>query len=218
MEIRMKYDPDGHRRRSIRLSDYDYSQEGAYFVTICARGRECLFGEIANGVMNLNHVGVIVRDEWLRSEQIRREILLDAFVVTPNHLHGIVLIVHDVPPPVGATGGRPHITAGPSVLLKKTVLDASCKQVGDRRSPLRARGPGKQSLSSFVGGFKSSCARSINECLGTAGISVWRRNYYEHVIRSDRALYAIRDYIEANPLQWASDPENPECADNRSKR
>lgn len=191
----MKFDPDKHHRRSVRLMDYDYSQEGAYFVTICAHGRECLFGKIEDGEMNLNQVGTIVRDEWSRSAQVRREICLDAFVVMPNHLHGIVLILTD---------HGPH--------------SAGRKREGDRRSPLRPRGPGKRSLSSFIGDFKSSCTRSINERPGMASTSVWQRNYYEHVIRSDRALNAIRHYIETNPLKLVSYPKNPEYVDERSKQ
>ena len=88
----MKYDPDLHRRRSIRLRDYDYSVDGAYFVTICTNDRKCLFGKILNGKMILNDHGKIAAREWLRTEKIRKNIKLDAFTVMPNHIHGIVII------------------------------------------------------------------------------------------------------------------------------
>jgi putative transposase len=93
----MKYDPDKHHRRSLRLPGYDYSQPGAYFVTICAHQRQCIFGEIIDGQMRLNQYGVIVADEWQKSSIIRREIELDAWVVMPNHFHGIVVMKNFVP-------------------------------------------------------------------------------------------------------------------------
>jgi putative transposase len=90
----MKYDPDKHHRRSIRLKDYDYSQAGAYFVTICTN-KESLFGEIEDGEMRLNQYGSIVHEEWLRTAELRNNIQMDAFVVMPNHMHGIIMITDD---------------------------------------------------------------------------------------------------------------------------
>ncbi|MEM9508615.1 MAG: hypothetical protein AAGA16_13175, partial [Cyanobacteria bacterium P01_E01_bin.35] len=88
----MKYDRAKHHRRSIRLRGYDYSQPGYYFVTICCYERQCLFGEIVDGVMQLNQYGEIVKNEWLKSSVIRPDIKLDKYVVMPNHFHGIVII------------------------------------------------------------------------------------------------------------------------------
>ena len=88
----MKYDPAKHHRRSIRLSGYDYSQPGFYFVTICCYQRQRLFGEIVNGAMQLNRSGEIVENEWLKSAVIRPNIELDKYIVMPNHFHGIVII------------------------------------------------------------------------------------------------------------------------------
>ena len=79
-------------RRSIRLQGYDYSQAGAYFVTLCTQNRECLFGEIVNGEMRLNEAGRVVADEWINTAEIRDEIELDEWVVMPNHFHGILVI------------------------------------------------------------------------------------------------------------------------------
>ena len=108
----MTYDPNKHHRRSIRLKGYDYTQPGAYFITICTQNRECLFGDVVDGEMRLDACGVIVREEWFRSAEIRREIALwpDEFVVMPNHIHGIVWITdqRDVAGPnVGAHGRAP---------------------------------------------------------------------------------------------------------------
>jgi len=82
----------GHRRRSIRLAGYDYSRTGAYFVTVCTQNRACLFGDIAGGEMRLNVAGEIVRDEWLRTGSIRSNVVLDAFVVMPNHFHAVIFL------------------------------------------------------------------------------------------------------------------------------
>jgi len=96
-----------HRRRSIRLQGYDYSRSGAYFVTICTQNRTCLFGRIIDGKMELNDAGRMVADEWMKTATIRNEIALDAWVVMPNHFHGIVVITND------GTGDRPVAPTGP---------------------------------------------------------------------------------------------------------
>jgi REP element-mobilizing transposase RayT len=97
----MPHNNDKHRRRSIRLKDYDYSQAGACFITICTHNKECIFGNVVDGEMVLNKCGKVVQEELDRSAKIRREIELDTFVVMPNHIHGIVVIVESN---VGATG------------------------------------------------------------------------------------------------------------------
>src|SRR5258706_12910393 len=102
--------PDGKHRRSIRLQDYDYALAGAYFITIVAKDRQCLFGEIVDGQIQLNDCGQIVQDEWEKSAQIRQEIELDAFVVMPNHIHGIVVITLET----GRATGRSPLQSGPA--------------------------------------------------------------------------------------------------------
>ncbi len=182
----MRYDqherPVGRpNRRSLRLKGYDYSQAGAYFITIVSQDRACLFGEVVNGEMRLNEFGEFVRDEWFQSAQIRQEIQLnpDEFVVMPNHIHGVVWIVGDGAS-VGAHGRAP---------------------LPMQRMP--------RSLASFIAGFKSAVTKRINERRGTPGLPVWQRNYYEHIVRDDDELRRIREYITNNPLQWALDRENP---------
>ena len=81
-----------HKRSSIRLKDYDYSQPGEYFITICTYNHECLFCEIVGEEMRLNKVGEIVQEEWLRTGEIREDVELDSFVVMPNHIHGIIVL------------------------------------------------------------------------------------------------------------------------------
>jgi REP element-mobilizing transposase RayT len=175
-----------HQRRSIRLRNYDYAANGAYFVTICAFQRECLFGEVVDGEMRMNDFGVIVRKEWERSTPIRAELSIDAYVVMPNHFHGIVHI------DVGAHGVRPGEMA---------------EHFGWAHGRAFLRSP--KSLGSFIAGFKSAVTKHINQSRGTAGVPVWQRNYYERVIRDDRELDALREYIVANPARWADDDNHP---------
>jgi len=197
-----RYDPQKHHRRSIRLKGYDYSQPGAYFVTICTHERARLFGRVVDEEMVLNAFGEIVWEEWFRSAEIRTEIELfaDEFVVMPNHIHGIVWIVET---DVGTHGVGAHGVVGAT-------------DVGAHgRAPLR-RPP--RSLGAFIAGFKSAATKRINALRGTPGVPVWQRNYYEHIIRNPvRAngrspLHAIRRYIADNPLRWHLDRYNPAAA------
>jgi REP element-mobilizing transposase RayT len=98
----MKFDPDRHHRRSIRLPEYDYAFWGSFFVTICTHNREFLFGDVIGGEMQLNGCGRIVAEEWRRSGELRGELTLGAFIVMPNHVHGIMTIET-----VGAHGNAP---------------------------------------------------------------------------------------------------------------
>ena len=187
----MKYraDLNQSRRESIRLKEYDYGQPGAYFVTICTHRRVCLFGEAMEDGIVLNDMGKFVEREWMISSEIRQEIQLDAFVVMPNHMHGIVVICdHN---PVGATG----------------------------RSPLHShhRTLPPKSLGSFVAGFKSSITKKINQLRATPGQPVWQRNYYEHVIRNEIDLEEIREYIQNNPLKWLEDENHPDNIEKAMK-
>jgi putative transposase len=172
------------RRRSIRLPGYDYASPGAYLVTVCAYNGECLFGDIVDDEMQLNRRGQTACDEWYASEQIRTEVKLDAFVVMPNHLHGIVWFVS----PVGSHGRAP-VPADPA-------------SGGALRRPRR-------SLGSFIAGYKSAVTKRVNELRATPGKPLWQRNYWEHVIRDDGSLNEIREYIENNPARWAEDQLHP---------
>ena len=184
-----KFDPNKHHRRSIRLRDWDYRATGAYFVTLVAHKRECLFGDVVEGVVELSEYGEIARSEWMASDAIRSEIKLDEFVIMPNHLHGIVWIIVGAQGLVGAHGCAPQLTS-------RTRADGH-----PRRLP--------KSLGSFIAGYKSAVTKRVNSKRGTPGIPVWQRNYYERIIRNEQELDAIRRYILANPIYWTEDMENP---------
>ena len=181
-----------HHRRSIRLKGFNYSSEGAYFLTLVTQDRQCLFGTIANDEMILNEFGKILTEEWIRSAQIRHEIILDEFVVMPNHFHAIVVICpNGNNTTVGATGRSPRIA-------DQAPLPGSPQ-----------RGPAPRSIGALVAGFKSACTTRINISRNTPGAPLWQRNYYEHIIRSPAELDLVRRYIFFNPSQWATDGEHP---------
>ena len=175
----MPYDPNRHHRRSIRLKGYDYSQAGAYFITLCTQDRACLFGKVVNGEMRLNDAGRMVLAEWNRLPERFPRVVLDAFVVMPNHVHGI-LVITDPAPTVGATVGATLVVA--------------------------------PTVGNIIGAFKSRVTVEYIRGVKTSGWPpfrgrLWQRNYYEHIIRNERALNAIRQYIMENPRRWQMDRE-----------
>jgi putative transposase len=166
-----------HHRKSIRLKGYDYSSPGEYFVTICAYQREDVFCTIVNQSVYLSPAGDIVKRHWVEIPKHFENVDLDEFIIMPNHIHGIIVLTE----PVGAIHESP---------LPKTQQQ--------RRT---------MTLSKIIGRFKMSSAKEINLLHNTPGHHVWQRNYYEHIIRSDRELTNIREYIINNPLNWHADEE-----------
>jgi hypothetical protein len=146
----VKFDPQKHRR-SIRLKGYDYTQAGAYFVTVVTWHRDEILGRVINGAIQLSVLGQIVREEWLRSIGIRKEILLheDEFIIMPNHLHGIIWII----PVVGAGGARPDFAEGEGA--RRAPLPES---LGARRAPL------PKLWGAFIAGYKSSVTSRARRC------------------------------------------------------
>ncbi len=188
-----------HGRRSIRLKGYDYSLVGGYFITTCTMKRNHLFGDIMNGEMRLNEYGETVQDVWRGLPMHHPHVVLDAFVIMPNHVHGIIVLSNDIAGNVGA-GLKPARTndhANPIV------------RAGLKPAPTKPD-PTNHGLPEIVRAFKTFSARRINERRQTAGVGVWQRNYYEHIIRNDESLNQIRQYIADNPLQWEFDRENRE--------
>jgi len=196
----MKYDPQKHHRRSIRLKGYDYRNAGAYFVTICTQNRECVLDDpIVNGIIN---------DVWQALPSWFPTIELDEFVVMPNHTHFVVWNV-----------GTP--LAG--VLDTDVLVDGNAdggieKKDGGKPHPYVIPQPQKinlaPTLGDIVGTFKSLVFKvyldwiEINDPSRRA--KFWQRNYYEHIIRNDRELNAIRQYIIDNPINWKMDRDNLE--------
>jgi REP element-mobilizing transposase RayT len=134
--------------------------------------------------MRLNENGMIVQNEWIRTSQLRRNVIIDEFIVMPNHIHGII-IINDV----GAHCNVP---------LRQ--IESFGKST-------------KNSIPTIVKLFKSATTKQINERQNAYEQRVWQRNYYEHIIRNDKELNSIREYIMQNPLQWQFDRNNPDCVD-----
>jgi REP element-mobilizing transposase RayT len=175
------YDRERHHRRSIRLTGFDYSAPGSYHITICTHARECLFGEITNGLMQANAHGEVALTCWHSIPSHFPNVRLDAFVVMPNHIHGIIVI--------------------DGIVAETRDVEAT------HASPLPnvPRGPQQASIGAIVGSYKSAVTRRVNAMRGTPGWPVWQRNYYEHVIRDEDEFYRIVAYIEENPRRWADD-------------
>lgn len=182
----MPYNAERHRRRSIRLPAWDYAGHGWYFITIVTAVRECRFGEVVGDEVVLSGDGVIVEEEWQRAAQVRAEVSTVLHVVMPNHLHAIVAMHGD---------GDPKID-------DRTALKHA---LGDRRPLHRA----PRSLGALVAGFKSAATSRIEREHDAPGMAVWQRGFYEHIIRDDRDLERISDYIVANPSRWHDDALHP---------
>ena len=148
----MTYDPQHHHRRSIRLPGYDYSQPGAYFITICTHDGEPLFGEVIDSIMHLNRFGHVVQACWLYLMRHYPHVVLDEFIVMPTHTHKIIVLAGDPEPVALATE---HIPTG--------------------ERPLAST---RHGLPEIVRAFKSFSAKRINALCRTTGTPVWQRNYY----------------------------------------
>ena len=214
-------------RRTLRLQGYDYSQAGAYAVTICTHDGAFLFGYVADGAMHLSAAGRVVERVWDGLPEHYPHVGLDVFVVMPDHVHGVIVLA-DVPLP-GDDGieanrrprGGPDASTGRRVGHRPTHTREQGRPSGHRaisgeqdEAGLRGRRAGlrpaptksvvapRHGLSEVVRGFKSFSGRRVNELRGTPGVSVWQRGYYEHVVRNEEDLNRIREYIEGNPLRW----------------
>ncbi len=181
-------DSHKHQRRSIRLRGYDYTQPGAYFVTVCTYRWKHMLGNVVDGRVVLNPFGKIVEEMWLKIADVRPHLSMDEYVVMPNHVHGIVMI-HTRPENVGAT-----------------------HWVAPTNKTDQPHGPAPDSLGAIIGQFKAVATKGVNRTRDTPGRAIWQRNYYEHIIRNDKALNRIREYIHYNPRRWHLDRYNPDAS------
>jgi REP element-mobilizing transposase RayT len=196
---------DRPNRQSIRLPGYDYAQPGAYFVTVRTHKYTLLFGQVVNGEMELNVYGRVAATYWTRIPRYFSRVKLDAFVVMPNHVHGIIVIVDDNPQQdTGDAFRAPGHEENPISEHEPGRVELS--GFGNA-SPLHlgSAGPAPGSLGAIVGNYKSIVTRRINRIRRTPGADVWQRNYYEHVIRATDDVDRIREYIANNPARWAED-------------
>lgn len=179
----MKFNPEIHHRKSIRLRGFDYSQPGCYFVTVCTAQKRHLLGRIVDGVMHPNDAGRMVDAIW-RELPARHPVSLDEYVIMPNHFHGIVRIEAIV----GARFIAPNLS----------------------RQAVRPKGTmnGVPTIGKIVHDLKARCTHAINQSRSTPGVPVWQRNYWERVIRNEAELASTREYIRNNSKQWELDELN----------
>ena len=214
----MTFNPDIHHRRSIRLREYDYATVGAYFVTICVHGRECLFGDVVNDEMRLSDAGQTVAHVWSALSTRFPDVTLDEHMVMPNHFHGIVIIDN-----VGAPLAAPAFqTIAP--VFEPPAFEPPAFEPGapgfeppasafepepDAFNETKRQGAasGAPTLGKIIRVFKSISAIETNRVLDRQGRPLWQRNYYERVIRNDAELAATREYIHYNPLNWPNEEE-----------
>jgi REP element-mobilizing transposase RayT len=171
-------------RKPNRLKNYDYSQNGMYFITICTKDKKCFFGEIINDKMILNDFGKIIQNVWLELPNHNDNISIDEFVIMPNHIHGIIEIV-----------GTPLVG----------VQDIDTTKTGTR--PVTT-------ISELIGTFKSLTTNQYIYHIKNNGWKpfnkyIWQRSFYDHIIRKEESLNKIREYIMINPQQWNDDKNNP---------
>lgn len=172
-----------YRIESTRLKAWDYSRYGYYFVTICTKDKQCFLGDIVSDKMQLSEIGKIVAQEWQKTGKLRKYVRLDEWIIMPNHLHGIVIIQND---------DKNVETHGHS----------SQKPSGDAfNASLR-----RSNLSNIIRGFKSASTRSIHR-KGFTNFA-WQSRFYDHIIRNEKELYEVREYILYNPSKWQLDEEN----------
>ena len=195
----MKYDPTKHHRRSIRLKGYDYHNAGAYFVTICTKNRECVLDDPI--------VHSIVTDVWKALPSWFPTTELDEFIIMPNHVHFVVW--NNAGIPLAGVQGAQNMGGGKQ--------DGE-KQDGGKPRPYVIPKPQKintaPALGDVVGAFKSLVFKVYLDWIKVNDPSrrakFWKGNYYEHIIRNERELKAIRQYILDNPVNWNLDRDNLE--------
>jgi len=182
------------QRKRLRWRSHDYAADATYFVTICTLDRQCVFGDVTDGVVRRTAVGDVVDACWRAIPDHFPEVTLDAWVTMPNHLHAIIAIGEVLSFTVGAGHGRPERGHG-----RPQDGDGGPDRETARNRP----------LGTIIRLFKSAAMKRINEIRMTPGASLWQRGYHDRVMRDAADLARYRKYITDNPAQWSTDEENP---------
>lgn len=180
-------DTSSKERRLNRLKDYDYSQIGYYFVTICTKNKIEHFGKIENGKTILNRYGEITQRYWKGIPNNYKNVRIDEFIIMPNHIHGIIIIKEN---------------------YDNVVRTEQCSVPTDNTNKMSKR-KNYGHLSKIVKSFKDIVTKVIREQFNDFGFQ-WQRSYYDHIIRNETSLAKIREYIVNNPLKWDLDKDNIE--------
>ena len=169
-----------YRIESARLKNYDYASDGAYFITICTKNREHFFGKIIEKKLQESEQSKICKTCWLDLPNHYGNCVLDAFVIMPNHIHGIIFIKN---------------------------VETGFKYVSTEKIKTNAHQK-RHSISEIIRGFKTFAARKINDFQKTQGTPFWQSRFHDHIIRGEEELNRIRVYIQNNPINWEKDRNN----------
>lgn len=188
----MKFNPGIHRRKSIRLKGYDYSQAGMYFITICCQNKECLFGEIFNYEILLNDAGHMINKWYAELENKFPDIKCNIHIIMPNHFHCIL---------INSGIGNPETeSVGADLRVCPPQVEHTGSQVEHTGSPLHRVVQWFKTMTTndYIRGVKNFGWKRFNGKL-------WQRNYYEHIIRNAHSYEKIYNYITSNPSKWQED-------------
>lgn len=188
-----------YRIESARAPWWDYGRSGAYFITICTKNREHYFGEINEGKMILSPTGVIVNLLWYEIPYHSQNVELDEFVVMPNHIHGILILNgNDLENNNNVETGQVVETGHALSLRGETNPDL----INNPNYHPRFRNPGKNTVSSIIGGYKSAVTKHANRLGFPNG---WQSRFHDHIIRDDDEYQRIKNYISNNISNWEHD-------------
>jgi REP-associated tyrosine transposase len=197
----MMYRPK-FNRRSIRLKNYDYSSAGLYFITLCTTDRKNIFGEIIHGKMHLNAMGKIADEEWKKTPEIRKNTSLGAFITMPNHFHAIISIDYKLNDKGIDSIGKFHSPSQTIGSIIRGYKGATTKRINNLIREIRNDQNNTGELQ-FAQTFNLAPAWNLSSHINLSGEgSIWQRNYYENIIRSEKAHHNITNYIINNPLNW----------------
>lgn len=212
---------DRFHRRSIRLRGYDYTRSGAYYVTVCTHDRLPLFGDVVDRAMVPNSMGNVVQRCWDAIPEHMPMVVCDAFVVMPNHVHGIIVITDVAAGSVGAGNFRPmdgsSLVGGVGAANSPPLRIPATNDTGEppppddtnipRRPPIAIMV--KNSLGHIMQTFKAAVSRqAVRDGLLPRGTPIWQRGYYERIIRDGGEHDRIAQYIAENPANWKGDRFN----------
>jgi REP element-mobilizing transposase RayT len=182
-----------YRSESVRLQNWNYGWNAAYFITICARNRECFFGDVVNGKIQLSPVGAIANVLWYEIRNHAKNVELGEFIVMPNHVHGII-ILHGR----RDRGDNRRDDRGDNACVVPTIPTIPGTTIGQQRF----QNQGKNTISSIIGGYKSAVTKHCNRLGLDFG---WQSRFYDHIIRDDQSFHNISNYIIDNPAKWTAD-------------
>jgi putative transposase len=169
------------RVKSARCPNWDYGSRGAYFITICTKGRVKYFGTIKNGCMKLSDAGKIAERCWDELPEHFPNIVIDEFVIMPNHVHGIIIIVKNI-----SSGSKDSI---------------------ENSQSMSSISPKSGSIGSIIRSYKSACSCKINRASPALEFN-WQPRFYDIIIRNHLSFERIQRYIQTNPMNWKEDMFN----------